>query len=475
MEMAWHEWGQILFEKTIKEDKVIFLYLDEGDQETRQMIVKEIAQDKSIGGRLPKSFLSVFVNGPERPDISMRYSQGGLPSLVFLTPKGQIITGYVGPSLTSLADFLEQVEGIYKVAAWGGRFSGVEISSSSAVSFEEKRLYFIKYKEQFLSSFQTLVTKTDPGSNGLRSGISNPEVLEFCLERYKKNDEPILRSVLEKSLESLAEGGGFDFLDGGFLSIQFKKRLVDNLNLSRIYLSAGKVLGDARFSQTAQKTIEFINRWLYNFDNGSFYVSLSGEEGYYKLASRTERLTYREQYHQPQVDQTIYTDLNARAADFYFGLGQGEVALKTINLLLTSLRSPAGLFFHFQKEGKKYYDWFLSDQVYLVKCLLNPVLASSAMASDLKPRTMAQDLWKLVMEKFYDREAGGFFDRRQGIEDWGLLKNPIKPIEENVEAIRILRQLGYEEEARRSLVEIFWQNKIPSLRLAPLAALLLDF
>lgn len=490
MTINWQEWRQEVFDSSARQAKPVLLLLT-----APWCPPGRAAEDKIFGSSLAEKlarekFIPVRVSGGERPDISSRYGQGGSLNLVFLTAKGRVITACAGEGELASSDLLEQVAGINASLLRSGQVLGEAADLEPPAGPEEKRIYFIKYHSAFVSKFEELVLKSfDPTYGGFfpagSSGVKypRPEILEFCLKRYKETEEAKFKVMLSKTLEGMAEGGLFDFLDGGFFrccrdakwqSPCHEKLLEDNLILAELYLKAGRVLGDARFSQVGEKTIRFINQWLYNPDGGGFYGVVSGDSGYYQLASRGERLAYREKNQSPKIDQTVYVSLNAAAANLYLSLGNKDFSFLTLNLLLGKFRSPEGLFFHFRKEEKGSFPQFLADQLGVVSCLLNPVLNSSAFAKDLNPRALAAQIWEAVTVNFYDKEAGGFFDRVKSADEAGLLKFPRKVLKDNVTAIRLLKSFGKGSEARQSLVELLWQNKTPTLGSACLAGLLAE-
>lgn len=488
----WLDFGKPAFDKSLKEGKPILLSIYSTWSRACRLMDGETYSLEEVAAVVNKNYIPVRVNSDERPDINARYNQGGFPSTVFLTSRGQIITGATYVATGEFLDLLDQIFGIYESLKRSGRDLGESTEGQPLASPEEKRIYYIKYHVPFVSRFEELLLNTfDPlyGGFGQPAGgfgpkFPLPDVLDFLLKSFKKTGDFRLRSILEKTLEGMADGGLFDHLDGGFFnyakdrtwrSTYSEKLLENNIHLARIYYDAGKLLEDRRFVEISKKTVNFINQWLYNRDRGGFYASVSADDEYYKLASRSERLAYLGEHKSPQADTTIYTNLNAMAADLYFGLGDKEFSAAALNLLLNSFRCPDGLFFHYKKGETGNFPEFLTDQLYLVKCLANPVLNSSAFALTLKPKTLAESVWRLVLDNFYDYQNGGFFDRKKIPEgEVGLLKKSVKNIKENAESVRILKWLGYTKEAQTTLAELLWQNKVPTLNSGPLACLLLE-
>ena len=55
--------------------------------------------DERVIARLNEAFVPVRVDNDRRPDINRRYNMGGWPTVAFLTPEAEVLTGatYVPP------------------------------------------------------------------------------------------------------------------------------------------------------------------------------------------------------------------------------------------------------------------------------------------------------------------------------------------------------------------------------------------
>lgn len=511
----WLSWGKAAFEKSIQEGKPILLdisatwchwcHVMEDETYARNEVIKVIGEN----------FIPIRVDTDERPDVNERYNQGSWPSTVFLTPAGEIITGttYAGPE--EFVELSHQVLEIFRhrggligsnpLLRGSNLFTPKEIKGSALTEdlpLEEKRTHFIKYREILLRKFeQILYGNFDPLYGGFRppAGGDGPkfpqiEALEYCLAKCRPDGDRRFRQVLAKSLEGMSEGGLFDHLEGGFFRYatdsawqnpHYEKLLADNARLAKLYFDSYRLLGDRSFLETSQRTVSFIKNWLYDFDRGGFYASVAADEEYYNRASRTERLAYREENNKPTVDETIYTNLNCWAVESLFSIGEKEMSTKSFQKIFRESRSPNGLFCHFVRGGQGFLPELLSDQIAVSKAWLSHPDPGSRYDDGGLPGPIrevlgdeavtARSFWNVVMENFYDKERGGFWDRVPvEDEEFGLLKVPRKDLDENVEAIRILEDLGQAEEAKKSLIEIFCLYQRPSIHSGSLAKILLN-
>lgn len=513
MKIDWLPWQKETFERALKEERPILLSITATWCHWCHVMDEKTYAKDEVARVVEENFVPIRVDTDERPDVNERYNQGGWPSTVFLAPRGEIITGttYVPPA--EMIELLEQVVSIFRRSKTGSQPSGIWDQKNSGSgragaekSFEEKRIHFIKYREIFLRRFEQILSESfDPVYGGF--GLSGPkfpqvEALEYCLVKSQKDDDHRFRQMLTKSLEAMAENGLFDHLEGGFFryatdrawqSPHFEKMLEDNARLAKLYFDAYRFLGDRLFFEVSQRTVGFIKNWLYDVDEGGFLASVDADEEYYHLASRGERLSYRAREGKPAVDTAIYANLNGLTSDCLFWLGEKEMSSKSFGRVLKENRSPNGLLFHCVKNGQGFLPGLLADQIAMASAWFlytDPARSDQSVgrsgddgegrAGPIRTKNdgetaTAESLWLAIIENFYDQERGGFFDRLMvESQEFGLLKEPRKDLDENVKAIQILRNWGQAEEAKKSLIEIFWLNQNPTLNSGSLATLLLN-
>lgn len=490
MKINWLTWQKETFEKALKEGKPLLLSIAATWCHWCHVMDEGTYANEEIAKAIEANFVAVRVDTDERPDVNERYNQGGWPSTVFLTPLGQILTGATYVPAEEMQELLAQVLLIFEAFRFHEPQREKPEEDQEKASDEEKRIHFIKYRQIFLQKFdQLLLQNFDPVYGGFNSeGPKFPltEALNYCLLKFKKTGSPDFRRVLLTSLDGMAEQSLFDHLEGGFFRYcldrkwqrpHYEKLLEDNLKLLALYDETAALFFNSSYRETAQKTWEFIKNWLNDPQTGGFYASVAADENYYNLVSRGERQSYRRKTQKPSVDQTIYADLNCLAVTTLLEAsnrkylkemnGLGAVATRTLAFIRTNLQTRSGFLAHFKKNKTLGLSDLLVDQVRLLEALLNEGSGSSL--------TLAKKFWGKVSAAFSDRENGGFFDRRTGSsEGAGLLGVPLKPLESNVVAVRVLQKLGTKKEINRALIELFWQNKNPNPKLGSLASLLLE-
>ncbi len=103
-----------------------------------------------------------------------------------------------------------------------------------------------------------------------------------------------------------------------------------------------------------------------------------------------------------------------------------DFALRTVELLLETAFSPKHGMPHYIIDGKSHLSGLLTDQVHMVKCLID----SYQFTSDRKFLDKAECLAEFMLDKFWDNN-GGFYDRSEESGAFGALKLLDKPLEEN--------------------------------------------
>jgi hypothetical protein len=243
--------------------------------------------------------------------------------------------------------------------------------------------------------------------------------------------------MVKKTLTQMRTGGIYDKDEGGFFRYSttrdwsiphYEKMCEDNAQLLTNYLETYQVTGETAFRETAKGILTYVNAKLSDQKNGGFYGSQDADEIYYKL-----NLRERQKLEAPRIDQTLFVNWNAMMSSAYLlasivleDSSYQDFALKTVKLLLeTSFSSKTGIA-HYILGNKSHLSGLLTDQAYMMKCLIY----SYEVTSDRNFLDKAESLAQFMLNTLWS-ESAGFYDKPKESSAIGALKLLDKPLAEN--------------------------------------------
>ncbi len=311
----WYPWSDEAFIKARGENKPIFLSIGYSTCHWCHVMERESFEDKEIAEILNSNFVSIKVDREERPDIDNIYmtvcqmmnQNGGWPLSIFMNSnKDPFFAGTYFPKETRFGrkGFREILLEITE--AWKNRKSEIteitdQINDSLKASKHVKSEkgprttdLHIAY-EHFSSTFDE-----KNGGFGTAPKFPTPHNLMFLLRYWKRTGEPKALEMVEKTLNSMRNGGIFDHVGYGFhrystdrnwLLPHFEKMLYDQALLTNVFLEAYQITKKELYRDTAEKTIEYVLRELHSTEGG-FYsaedADSDGVEGKYYVWTERE-------------------------------------------------------------------------------------------------------------------------------------------------------------------------------------------
>jgi hypothetical protein len=270
----------------------------------------ESFEDKEVGEYLNEHFISIKVDKEERPDIDSVYmsvcqkitGSGGWPLTVFMLPNqkpffaGTYFPKKVKYQLPGLIDLLEAV-----VDKWDTERKDIEVSSEE-ITKALKEDALTQTQDDTLAKEDIFTTKMvkkatrsltnhfdkEFGGFGRTPKFPTPHNLMFLLRVAHFEQDNKISGMVEKTLDSMYQGGIFDHIGYGFsrystdetwLVPHFEKMLYDNALLVMAYSEAYQITQKVHYKQIAEKTMDYVLRELTDNEGGFYCAQDADSEG----------------------------------------------------------------------------------------------------------------------------------------------------------------------------------------------------
>lgn len=344
----WYPWENEAFERAKSEDKPIFLSIGYSTCHWCHVMAHESFEDNEVADILNRSFISIKVDREERPDIDAVYmtvcqamtGSGGWPLTVIMTPEqkpffaatylpkkgrfGQVglteLLNYVSDLwenektklLESAEKITETVTGIDEaqrrrtptrsVNGYGDLKKSKGFVASGGADADSDSGDF--GKELLKKAYMSFTERFDKkyGGFGAAPKFPSPHNLVFLMNYAQREKVPDALRIALATLDSMAAGGIFDHIGGGFsrystdekwLAPHFEKMLYDNALLLSAYVKAYQLTQDEHYADIARRTADYMIRELRN-PSGGFYCAQDadseGVEGRYYVFDLDEIL-----------------------------------------------------------------------------------------------------------------------------------------------------------------------------------------
>ena len=306
--ISWWDWNEEAFESARTEGKPVLLTLGATWCHWCHVMDQTSYSDERVIELVNSRFIPVRVDVDQRPDISLRYNQGGFPSVAFLTGSGEFLTGRPYTPPDEMAVLLERVSSGEAIPADGYAADrsapSARAGASASVDAVSARLTEL-YDEQF-------------GGFGVEPKQPPWEALRFLTARYGLTGDRATLGMVETTLQGMWHGI-YDRKDQGFFRYSvsrdwkvphYEKMLVSNVSLLVSYLEAFQLTRKAVYRNAATGILDYLLTTLFSAHQGLFFASQDADEPFYQMSWKARDATAP-----PPVDRTFYAGWNALAAE----------------------------------------------------------------------------------------------------------------------------------------------------------------
>ncbi len=463
--IKWRDWKDETFQRARIENKPILLDISAVWCHWCHRLDHDTYSVPEIAEYIESHFIPIRVDTDKRPDINRRYNMGGWPTTAFLTPSGLVMGGgtYFPPD--QMRKILRDVYSIWEKTK--DKPSPLLIPESDNTPVGDISISIVdEVLGDIANNFDSIY-----GGFGSQPKFPNTDAHELVLLKYHYTRNREILNIATLTLQNVGKSRLFDNEMGGFFRYStvrdwsiphFEKMSEDNAKWLSLYLHAFQETEEQFYATVAKRILEYVMTWLSDPENGCFYGSQDADEEYYNL-TKNERLRVMA----PFVDKQIYTNWNALMISSFFEasviLGDASIrnfAMKSLDRL-TSLNYKGEQMCHYDDEPQ--LPTQLIDQIQMARTLCH----AYELTGDRKFLQRAEGLVRSAIDKLYDREHGGFFDTTIDPNASGYLNKPVKPLDENSVASRVLVKLyhltGEEyyhnlaEETLKRFVDVFPQ------------------
>ncbi len=281
----WYAWGDEAFEIAKKLNRPVLLSVGYSTCHWCHVMEEESFEDEEIARFMNENYIAIKVDREERPDIDGVYmnavqaitGSGGWPMTVWLTPDKRPFFGgtYFPPrdgvrgARAGFLTLLQKLRTAYNEDPDGIRSSGEQLTSRIKASLKpvsgvnSLRLDYIaeavsKYKANFDAKY---------GGIGTAPKFPSSLPIRLLLRSYRRNPDNAVLEMATKTLDSMAAGGMYDQVGGGFhrystdqrwLVPHFEKMLYDNALLVPAYLEAFQVTANPAYRLIVDEVLTYI-------------------------------------------------------------------------------------------------------------------------------------------------------------------------------------------------------------------------
>lgn len=455
--IRWSHWSAEPFDRAQQQDKPVLLSITAVWCYWCHVMEETTYADGEVASFINEHFVPVLVDNDHRPEVNARYNVGGWPTTAFLTPHGGYIAGatYLPPDqmLAMLMEVLRAYEedksGIYDQSVQLHRQRQEYVGQVAAGSEVGHRLVDI------IARRMAGAYDARNGGFGEEPKFPSASILRLFLHLLRVTGEDYYAAILRKSLDGMVDGELYDWVDGGFFRFcvqgdwteaQHEKMLEDNIQLARVFLDAGVLLDEPRYTRIAASTLDFLTETLLDKQSGGFRGSQGAHSDYFGIPEGARKISAA-----PVPDQFVYTSWTCQAISLMleasWKLPRPELASVAFDLLdrLMGRAETRRLAHALDAEGSPSLQLqpdrdLLCDWAAWFNALMD--------AHDCAPEApqylqAAIEAAKLLDERFYDRARGAYFDIQADPDAVGYLRLREKPLPENVQVAEALLKLHH--------------------------------
>lgn len=473
--VPWHTWGAAAFKAAQDQDKPILLDIGAVWCHWCHVMDQTTYADPEVVALIKEHFVPIKVDTDRRPDVNLRYNQGGWPTTAFLAPTGELLVGFTYLPPETMVQVLRQIHD-----QWEANASNIKGRLAALQEERRGRREAPRPGQRIRQSFvqdvlASLRSEFDPAYGGFGRGqkFPHPEAVRLLLDQASVRHQGDLLAMARKTLDGML--GLYDEVHGGFYRYSvdrewrephYEKMAEVNAGAIENFVQLYQATGEGKYLEAVAGTIGYLRGRLYQPEQGYFGASQDADVGSHDPEQRyvTGEVYFeldaggRAQYAEPYVDSTLYADTNARLAcallRAYAVTGEAEWAQlgkAALDNTWDALHKPEGGVYHFLDGDETRVYGLLADQA----LMLRAVLDAYEILGESRYLDRARQLAAFMEEALADGQSGGFYDQpAEGEDRYGALDVRVKSLTDNAVAAQGLLRLHHltgEQDYRRAV------------------------
>ena len=293
----WKAWNTKSLELAKSQNKLIIVSIGYSACHWCHVMEEESFQNDSIAKLMNDNFISIKVDREERPDVDMIYvnavqlmtGSAGWPLNCITLPDGRPVFGGTYFTRKQWRQVLEEMSALYqkspdKVEDYAKKLTEGIKNSELVTLNKESNTFSADTLKTYIKDLKQLLDYELGGSNK-EPKFPTPTHLNFLLRYAHQNNDELLFTYVNNTLDRMANGGLYDQIGGGFSRYSvdkrwhiphFEKMLYDNAQLVSVYSKAYQLTKNNYFKDIVFETLGFVDREL-SANEPYFYSALDAD------------------------------------------------------------------------------------------------------------------------------------------------------------------------------------------------------